>query len=187
MNADEHQHRDTFPEQIFLTPRKNQGRGEKTCMEKSWNHYKYEYYADGTACITKYSGKDAELVIPDTLDGHPVTSIGNDAFYYCTSLTAVTIPSSVTAIGANPFRCCSELVEINVSPAHPTLEVKDGVLFDKTKKRLVTYPCAFSTRSYSIPQGIREIGGRAFAACVSLTAVTIPDSVTSIGANPFAG
>ena len=72
--------------------------------------YEYKYYADGTACITDYyehyGDKNAELVIPAELDGHPVTTIGDYAFYYCESLTAVTIPDSVTYIGWDAFFDC---------------------------------------------------------------------------------
>ena len=42
-----------------------------------------------TDCDTAATG---ELVIPDTIEGNPVTSIGNQAFYQCTSLTSITIP-----------------------------------------------------------------------------------------------
>ena len=217
--------------------------------------YKYEYYTDGTACITKYSDRETVVVIPSELDGYPVTTIGDEAFSTCYSLTAVTIPDSVTAIGdqafigcssltavtlpdrvttigdyafsfcyfltavtlpnsvtmigdrafycckfltsvtipdgvttigVNPFACCEKLVEINVSPEHPTFAVLDGVLFEKAKKRLVTYPCAFTAAEYSIPQGIEEIGGYAFSDC-TLTSVTIPDSVTTISDGAFIG
>ena len=40
-----------------------------------------------------------ELIIPDTIEGNPVTSIGESAFYYCRSLTSITIPDRVTSIG----------------------------------------------------------------------------------------
>ena len=53
--------------------------------------YKYVLLEDGTAKITKYSGKAAQLTIPTTLDGYNVTSIGDKAFSYCDSLTSVTV------------------------------------------------------------------------------------------------
>ena len=74
--------------------------------------YKYIILEDGTAEIMKYSGKVNELMIPKTLDGHEVTSIGNEAFYYCTSLTSVTIPDSVTSIGDEAFTECTSLTLI---------------------------------------------------------------------------
>ncbi len=143
--------------------------------------YQYVLLEDGTAEITAYNGWDAEVIIPDALDGHRVSSIGDRAFYYCDGLTSVTIPDSITSIGVNPFVDCESLANIKVSLDHPALETIDGVLFSKTDKRLVCYPCASTEEEYTIPQGIQSIGYAAFYDCSSLTSVTIPDSVTSIG------
>ena len=65
------------------------------------------------------------------------------------------------------------------------LETIDGVLFSKSDKRLVTYPCAFTDSEYAIPQGITNIGDSAFSCSDRLTTVTIPDSVTFIGNEAF--
>ncbi|MBR2602983.1 MAG: leucine-rich repeat domain-containing protein, partial [Clostridia bacterium] len=150
--------------------------------------YRYIGYIvleDGTVEIVWYTGRDQTLVIPDTLDGKTVSRIGDQAFAFRTSLTAVTIPNSVTSIGSNPFCSCKKLTDIQVSPDHPALAVIDGVLFSKADKQLVCYPYAFTAESYVIPQGITAIGGSAFSWCTSLTSVTIPDSVTAIGDGAF--
>lgn len=59
-----------------------------------------------TDCSTGASG---EIIIPSTLGGYPVTSIGYDAFDGCTGLTSVTIPDSVTSIGAGAFDKCQNI------------------------------------------------------------------------------
>ena len=166
--------------------------------------YKYVLLEDGTAEIFQYTGKAETLDVPDALDGHQVTSIGNSAFYYCASLTSITLPDSVTSIGdwafyscdsltsitlpnsvthigANPFLSCEKLTAIHVSPRHPVLATIDGVLFNKTEKKLICYPYAFTASSYAVPNGILSIGDNAFSYCDSLTSITLPDSVTSIG------
>ena len=110
------------------------------------------------------------IVIPES-----VTTIGDGAFGFCRGLTEFTIPDSVTSIGANPFSYCSSLARLNVSPDHPALAIIDGVLFSKDGERLITYPCALTNPSYSIPQGTRIIGDSAFSYCWNLTDIAIPD------------
>ena len=93
-----------------------------------------------------YCSSLTDITIPGS-----VTSIGNDAFSWCTSLTGITIPSSVTSIGNGAFSGCSSLTDI------------------------------------TIPSSVTSIGESAFESCTDLTNITIPKSVTSIGSNVFDG
>ena len=68
--------------------------------------------SDGGVTITEYNGSDSEVVIPATIEGKPVVSIGELAFYEYTSLRSITIPSSVTNIGDYAFEDCRELREV---------------------------------------------------------------------------
>jgi len=103
----------------------------------------------------------------------------------CESLTSVTIPAGVSSMGANPFAYCRKLTNIKVSPMSKYFETIDGVLFEKSTKKLICFLCAFTAENYAIPQGILAIGDYAFDSCTSLTNITIPDSVTSIGDGAF--
>ena len=120
------------------------------------------------------------ITIPDG-----VTEIGDGAFAMCESLTSVTIPAGVSSMGANPFAYCRKLTNIKVSPMSKYFETIDGVLFEKSTKKLICFLCAFTAENYAIPQGILAIGDYAFDSCTSLTNITIPDSVTSIGDGAF--
>lgn len=70
----------------------------------------FSYRIDhGEARITRYSGNASSLILPDTLGGCPVTSIGGAAFRDCTSLTEIVIPQSVTSLGMYAFQNCTSL------------------------------------------------------------------------------
>ncbi|MBQ7985713.1 MAG: leucine-rich repeat domain-containing protein, partial [Clostridia bacterium] len=122
-----------------------------------------------------------EMVIPKAIAGYPVTSIGNSAFSDCTGLTSITIPDSVTSIGDQAFAWCQNLTSISVNKENIDYCSQDGVLFSKSKAKIICYPQGKKDTSYTIPGSVTFIGDWAFNYCTGLTKITIPDSVTSIG------
>ena len=123
------------------------------------------------ANIVSNNYKDGKGVI--TFDGN-VTTIGNYAFYSCTSLTSVTIPDSVTTIGGGAFRDCYSFTSVTIG---------DGV----TTIGEWAFRSCTSLISVTIPDNVTTIGEKAFAYCTSLTSVTIGDGVTAIGDSAFEG
>jgi len=139
---------------------------------------------DGNATIWwRAKEPSGDLVIPNELDEHVVTSIREFAFREHRDLTGITIPDSVTSIGMYPFYRCP-LTYINVSPNNPVYEDIDGVLFDKQRQMLISYPGA-REGAYSVPGGVLLIGELAFYECHGLTSLTIPDNVSGIGDKAF--
>lgn len=147
--------------------------------------YTYTLLGDGTAVIQRYDGNATELVIPDELDGIPVTALGVMVFKDDSPLTRITIPDSVTTIMGNPFHDCKSLTSIIVSSENPALEVIGGILIDKVEKKLICCPIGMEITSYDVPEGITCIGSSAFDHCTKLTSITLPESVTSIDAFAF--
>ena len=126
-----------------------------------------------------------ELVIPDTIEGNPVTSIGDDAFHGCFVLTNITIPDGVTSIGYGAFSGCRALTMIEVGVGNVNYAEVNGVLFNTEMTLLHTYPADKTGANYTIPDGVTSIEESAFHSCKNLTSITIPDSVMSIGSAAF--
>ena len=113
------------------------------------------------------------------------SSIGTGAFWNCTGLTSITIPSSVTSIGVNVFYNCTGLTDITVDSNNSSFCSESGVLFNKDKTTLIYYPLGKNDSSYTIPDGVTVIEQYAFYCNSKLTSVTIPSGVTSIGEMAF--
>ncbi len=128
--------------------------------------------------IAKSSGKYSdEVIIPESVThegtAYSVTSIGKEAFKFCSGLTSVTIGNSVTSIGYQAFLGCSGLTSVTIPNSVESIEPK------------AFYNC-YGLTSVTIGNSVTSIGYQAFCYCSGLTSVTIPNSVTSIGINAFA-
>ncbi len=116
------------------------------------------------------------IVIPPTLGGYPVTSIGNVAFIACSGITSVTIPASVTSIGDYAFAACSGIRSVTVPQCVCSTQLS------------AVFPTAYQLiTDVVVSDGVTSIEDFAFENCSSLAHVTIPDSVVEIGEGAFDG
>ena len=100
--------------------------------------------------------------------------LGDYAFWGCSGLTSLTIPSGVTSIGRNAFDGCSGLTSMTIPSSVTSI---GGAAFGG---------CSGLT-SLTIPSGVTEIGDEAFSGCSGLTSLSLPSSVTSIDDGAFEG
>ncbi len=144
-----------------------------------------------------------ELVIPEG-----VTKIGNHAFRRCSNIVSVKLPDSLISIGEGAFESCSGITTVTIpkkvaiigEDAFYNVDLKSmfvdpenqyfssdesGVLFNKDKTELIRYPKDSSVKSYVIPDGVKVIADNAFSEVRWLRAVTLPESVTTIGDAAF--
>ena len=155
--------------------------------------------ADGTPYTITALGVEAfwdsyltAITLPDGLE-----SIGDKAFYSCSSLTAIDIPSSVTSIGEEAFRSCTSLKDVTLPDG---LESIGSYAFNScTSLTAIEIPSSItsiaentfggctSLEDVTLPDGLESIGSYAFRDCTRLTAIEIPSSITSIGTSAFNG
>ena len=155
------------------------------------------YFDKAKGTITDCDGSVTKASIPAEIDGVAVTSIGEDAFLSCTSLTGVTIPNSVTRIGDRAFRNCTSLASIDIP--NSVTDIGNFAFSGCTSLVSINIPnsvtrigdSAFSgctsLASIDIPNSVTDIGNFAFSGCTSLASIDIPNSVTSIGNYAFQG
>lgn len=160
---------------------------------------------NNSAEITGFSGADTNLVIPESIGGYTVKSIGDFAFYQCDSLTSVQFCNTLESIGAFAFSECTNLSEINI-PANVSnigefafwccgsvgsvSVAEQNTTYDSHNNcnaiiETGSHSLLFGCRSTVIPNDVKIIKDSAFYMCDGLTDIQIPDSVTTIEDEAF--
>lgn len=112
-----------------------------------------------------------EVIIPSVLDGHTVTSIGNNALMGCGKVKKITIPEGIISIGNNAFYSNG---------------IKDITLPNSLKSiGNSAFGYCQSLETINIPQNVTFIGTGAFNYCKSLREITIPNNVENIYSKTF--
>ena len=120
------------------------------------------------------------IEIPQT-----VTNIGSYAFSECNSIKKIEISSNVESIEGYAFANCSSLESIIVASNNENYMSENGVLFNKSRTRILSYPAEKKDKEeYSIPSGVTSIAESAFEG-TSLKYIKIPTTVESIGHMAF--
>ncbi len=117
--------------------------------------------------IDKYVGKDPDPIIPDSIDGKPVTMIGESAFYWNTELTSVYIPDTITDICRECFEHCVNLSSVRMS-ANVT-EI-DNDAFAHCEK----------LEHIDLPDSLEYLGFNVFAYCIKLDNIVIPNKIKNL-------
>ena len=178
------------------------------------NGYTWTYYINGETAVIygSYSGSytpaisplpTGSVTIPSTLGGKSIISIGTGAFYNCTGMTSITIPTNVTSISSSAFSGCSGLESMTLpfvgSSRGNSGSKYDvfGYIFGTTKYTggncIKQYYSSSGSESYCIPSSLKSvtitdetvIGYGAFNNCRDITSVVICSGVTKIQAYAF--
>lgn len=181
-----------------------------TSCERANPYEKLTYSISGNeVTITDCDTSVTSVTIPETIDGYPVTSIGEKAFSGCTGLTSITILGSVTSIGSFAFSDCTGLTSITLPDSVTSIGM--AAFEDCTSLSFVNIsnldawcridffgsydtPLCYGAALYVngeepteiiFPDGMTSIKNYTFCNLKSLKSITIPDSVTSIGQHAF--
>lgn len=145
-------------------------KGSKNVLE----NYEYNILEDGTVEIARYTGNDAKIAIPDSIDGKKVSRIGDSSFAECESLVSVEAPAGIAAVKDYAFYHCGSLEEVTF---------KDGL---KRIGEHVFSGCG-KLKNVGFPGNVEGIGWEAFAGCTSLEGVSLPKNLKTVDMGAFSG
>ena len=155
----------------------------------------YRLFADHAEVYRRTGAEPAAVTVPETVEGLPVTEIGEAAFSGCQTLTSVTLPDSVTVIGNAAFSQCTALTDIALPPQLESLG--NRAFYDCRCLTALYLPDSITSLGASVcsrctsledirfPEGIQKIPNSMCQNCESLEEVTLPGSVVSVGNSAF--
>ncbi len=150
-----------------------------TVAERVEDSYSYRFLDDGTVEIAKFnSAVTGAVIIPATIAGKAVTSIGAYAFSNCAGIKEITLPDSVTSIGIGAFNNCTGLALFNVAATSNLILIDSSAFYGCSSLAFINLGSCTK---------LLTIGDAAFRNCTSLAAVILPSALSSVGKDVFIG
>ena len=149
--------------------------------------FEYRLLQDGNALVTGYGGNGDTLVLPDAVDGHPVTGLSKTFSYnspFISDVKCLQVPETLTDIEPGALQFSRSLTDIQIAEGNPALAFSDGVLYNMEKKSLVLYLSGNTEESFEIPDGIREIEDKAFVR-TTLKTLRFSETMEHVGSECF--
>ena len=161
---------------------------------ETYGDFEYTVADDNTVTVTKYTGTNAKVTVPEKINSKTVTAIGSYAFCENTGITGVTLPKTLKAIKSHAFYGCSNLASINIPS---TVEsIGEYAFYGCSKMTSFSYPVSLKSagsyifqntpvKTVTVPEEVTEIPSYLFKNANMLEKVVLPDTVTKIGNYAF--
>ncbi len=165
---------------------------------------------DKTVTLQRYTGPGGDVVLPDQVQGKPITEIapwafwnrsditsihlgskvekiGERAFWFCLNLAKIEIPANLQEIGIAAFDDCSHLKAFTLTGTSekPAFTVTNGILFTADSKKIIRMPEGSTTTEYTIPDTVEQVGNGAFFGCHNLQNLTVGKNVHRLAPRAF--
>ena len=173
-----------------------------SCTNNEFRFGDYRYTVENDeVTITKYIGNDAEVSIPESINGMPVTAIGTSAFLNRDKMRSVTVPDSVVRLGSLAFAKCYALEQVTLGRGVREIDFSPFSFCEKINYNKYENGCYVGNsenpylalvsmefedvEAVSIHADTVVICGSAMENCGSIRELVIPNSVVSIGSFAF--
>ncbi len=165
-------------------------------IDSNGSDFTYSILNSSFISVTGYSGTSSHVVIPASIDGYTVSSIGTNAFYNCSSLTSVELPNNLKTIGGSAFYGCTGLTSMNLPDSVTSIGYR--AFENCSNLQSINIPLSWTTASsgyifsgcskltsLTVPEGITKLPDCAFQGCTNLASISLPSTLNSIGTSAF--
>ena len=114
-----------------------------------------------------------------------LTAVGAYAFYGCSSLTSLVFPAGLQTVGDYALMACTRLQSVSFDGENDHYTAENGLLYNKDKSVLLLYPAGKTESEFVVPDTVKEIAPNAFYYASRLESVTLPEGLQKIGSGAF--
>ncbi|WP_294384476.1 dockerin type I repeat-containing protein [uncultured Ruminococcus sp.] len=159
------------------------------------SNFEYTLLDDGTIEVTRYVGTDSYAIIPEEIDGKPVTKVNEFCFYneddyngrnY--TVKSIFISKNIrdfsNTLNNDEYRCLNRILyleSINVDESNSVYSSDAGILFSKDFTSLIYYPRKKAGEEYIVPEYVRKLGRSAFSQPANLLSLKFGSPLEKVG------